>query len=168
MHIKPIEQNCSGCTACTFTCPYNAIKMESNQHGFLIPVVDNESCIDCGLCIKVCPQQNIKENNKNNQTEKKAYGFINMNDDIRSNSTSGGFFLALAKQFIDCGGYVCGCVLDEFEVKHIVTTDWNAIKRMQGSKYVQSDIAECFPKIAELLVKGSSVLLQEHLARLQD
>ena len=40
---------------CEQICPKNAIKMEDDEEGFLRPVVDEDLCINCGLCIKKMP-----------------------------------------------------------------------------------------------------------------
>ena len=35
--------------------------MKRDEEGFLYPVVDNKTCIDCSLCEKVCPELNVKD-----------------------------------------------------------------------------------------------------------
>ena len=52
------KKNCSGCTACYAVCPKHCISMQSDNEGFLYPVVDTKICTDCGLCNKVCPIEN--------------------------------------------------------------------------------------------------------------
>ena len=47
--------DCCGCEACVQVCPKNCIDFSKDAQGFLYPVVNKESCIDCGLCEKVCP-----------------------------------------------------------------------------------------------------------------
>lgn len=79
-----IRENCCGCTACYAICPvrkflpnngegsigkfgeiyslpHGAIYMESDEEGFLYPVVDASLCIRCYKCLSVCP---IKEHDK--------------------------------------------------------------------------------------------------------
>ncbi|NLC68529.1 MAG: 4Fe-4S dicluster domain-containing protein, partial [Clostridiaceae bacterium] len=46
---------CCGCTACKNICPKQCISMEEDKDGFSYPVIDKDKCIDCGLCVKVCP-----------------------------------------------------------------------------------------------------------------
>ena len=48
------RENCCGCTACYAICSMHAITMESDEEGFLYPVVDAEACIRCYRCISVC------------------------------------------------------------------------------------------------------------------
>ena len=45
---------CCGCGACMNACPKNAITMEYGKDGYLYPVINQETCIGCGLCQKKC------------------------------------------------------------------------------------------------------------------
>lgn len=70
--------NCTGCHACYSICPKNCIKMEPNEEGFLYPVIDKSTCINCGLCEKACPLlSDFKTNNKN-----KAFATYNLDENI--------------------------------------------------------------------------------------
>lgn len=42
---------CTRCGACHVICPTNVIRFD--DHDF--PHIESEGCIDCGLCLKVCP-----------------------------------------------------------------------------------------------------------------
>ena len=46
--------SCCGCSACYSICPVCAITMKEDEEGFLYPIVDEEKCIRCHLCLKVC------------------------------------------------------------------------------------------------------------------
>ena len=48
------KNECCGCSACKAICPKNAITMKEDTEGFLYPEIDNEKCVNCGLCLKVC------------------------------------------------------------------------------------------------------------------
>ncbi len=52
---------CCGCSACASKCPKSAISMRYDQEGFLYPVVESKRCVECGVCLNVCPI-NDKEN----------------------------------------------------------------------------------------------------------
>lgn len=54
IHITD-KKNCCGCAACVQRCPKQCIRLEEDTEGFLYPQVDEETCIKCGLCEKVCP-----------------------------------------------------------------------------------------------------------------
>ena len=48
------KENCCGCSACYAICPTRAIKMVSDEEGFLYPFIDADICIKCEKCINVC------------------------------------------------------------------------------------------------------------------
>lgn len=52
IHINN-PKNCCGCTACVSICNQNAITMQPDTMGFLYPKVDNNKCIECGLCVSI-------------------------------------------------------------------------------------------------------------------
>ena len=88
---------CNGCHTCYSLCSKKAIKMIVNTEGFLFPQINDELCIECGLCEKKCPVLNpLKKENE--QTA--AYAVINNDEDIRLQSSSGGVFSAIAQDVI--------------------------------------------------------------------
>lgn len=48
------KEECCGCSACYAICPVHAIRMQEDKEGFLYPVLDENICIRCYKCIKVC------------------------------------------------------------------------------------------------------------------
>ena len=44
------ESKCTGCTYCVGECPVEAIDLVDG-----IAVVDFDTCVKCGKCVKVCP-----------------------------------------------------------------------------------------------------------------
>lgn len=49
------KDECCGCTACYAICPKSAITMVEDNEGFDYPQINEELCIRCFKCIKVCP-----------------------------------------------------------------------------------------------------------------
>lgn len=156
--ISVDSSSCSGCSSCKAICSKCAIKFIDDKEGFKIPYVDKSSCVDCGLCLQTCPAIHNYVNNSKVDGYK-AYAFQYKVDESRFLSASGGVFPAFAAYFIEeLNGYVCGCILDDdLTPRHIVSNDKKIIVRMQDSKYVQSDMGDCFCEMATLLKKGCYV-----------
>lgn len=49
------KEQCCGCSACYAICPKNAITMIEDEEGFLYPQINIDRCVDCKMCLKVCP-----------------------------------------------------------------------------------------------------------------
>lgn len=152
---KISHKECTGCSACLNSCVKKAISFEPDCEGFLYPNVDNNLCVECGMCNKVC--QAIEKINFQSPIE--CYAAQNQNHEDLLKSSSGGMFLVFAKEILNNGGYVSGCILTEnFVAKHIVTNDLDEVYKMCGSKYVQSDLNNCFSQIKQLLTENKIVL----------
>lgn len=48
------KEECCGCAACWAVCPTQAISMRPDEEGFLYPAINQEKCVRCGSCLKVC------------------------------------------------------------------------------------------------------------------
>ena len=55
------KSKCCGCWGCYNVCPKSAITMQQDNEGFLYPSIDENVCIDCKMCLKVCPIKTAKE-----------------------------------------------------------------------------------------------------------
>jgi iron only hydrogenase large subunit-like protein len=51
---KVIEEKCEGHMKCLRSCPTEAIRLKQGK-----TIISEELCVDCGLCISVCPSQAI-------------------------------------------------------------------------------------------------------------
>lgn len=154
------DKDCCGCRACENICPQDAITMEKNQEGFYYPKVNYEKCVDCGLCRKVCPMVNKIDKNKEKYLEQpKCYAVTTKNEDVLNKSTSGGMFYEIAKYVLDNNGVVYGSTMDkDLKVKHIVIEKIENMPKIMGSKYVNSDLGDCFKSIREQLNNKQLVL----------
>lgn len=103
------KSDCCGCAACVQRCPKQCISMQEDEEGFLYPAVDKESCIDCGLCEKVCPILSPSSPHLPHY----IYAAKSKDEHIRKHSSSGGVFTLLAEQTINAGGVVFGARFDE-------------------------------------------------------
>lgn len=151
------EKRCTGCSACVAACQQNAIKLRMVGLGATVPYIDNNLCIECGKCFKICyskPSQNNKQ--------KQAFVFINNNKDLIEKSASGGAFSSLATHIISMGGIVYGCEMfrgkNGLEVTHCRIDKINELPRILGSKYVNSNCIEAYKLAKEDILKGNIVL----------
>ena len=155
MKVVNYKNLCCGCDSCVQCCPKHCISMHEDNEGFLYPLVDKETCIDCGLCEKVCPV--IHQDTPHEPLS--SYIAINPNDDIRLKSSSGGIFTLLAEAIIRDGGIVFGARFDEkWDVIHAWTDTIEGLAPFCGSKYVQSRIGDTYREVKEFLKQGRKVL----------
>ena len=158
MNINDIgKKDCSGCSLCVQLCVKECISMRSDEEGFLFPVIDMDKCIDCGLCYRKCPVN--RQSVTNNKNFPKYYASAISDTKELLECSSGGTFIELAKYVLSQGGYVCGCVFDEhMRAVHKCTNSLEEVRRMRGSKYVQSSIEKAFPQVKDLIDDGKIVL----------
>lgn len=147
---------CCGCYGCENICPKDCIEMKVDNEGFWYPKVDEDKCVNCGLCEKVCPIINTP---KKEEYEIKAYECKNNNEDVRLSSSSGGVFTLLCEEIIENDGVVFGASFDEnFDVRHTYSETLEGCIQFRGSKYVQSKIGNSYKQAKEFLDSGRFVL----------
>lgn len=149
------KNECCGCEACKQICPKNAIEMVTDGEGFRYPKIDNEKCINCGLCRKVCNYNNMPERYNNN---KYAFGGYHKNISVRDKSTSGGFFTAIVENWCDENYVIFGAASEGLKVYHSFIENKEEIDKFRKSKYSQSKIGDSFIRAKEFLIKGKKVL----------
>lgn len=72
----------------------------------------------------------------------------------------GGVFYSLALSILEAGGAVCGAMLDDYmDVKHVIIHDKKKIDGLAKSKYVQSDLGNCYLQIQKMLECGKKFYL---------
>lgn len=148
-------ENCTGCGACVQRCPKQCISWTTKEFDFRYPRVDEASCINCGLCEKVCPiDKELKA-----PTAQKAYAAVHKDSAVLEKSTSGGAFTALADTIFSRGGVVYGAaMLNGMQVKHIRTEDKISFADLRNSKYLQSDTGTTYQMVEQDLKQGKVVL----------
>lgn len=148
--------DCTACFACEGICPKSAISQVADEEGFRHPVIDSMLCVGCHACEKVCPVLTPVTKYKKGV----VYASWSLDDSVRSNSSSGGMFTELAKQVLLKKGAVVGASMNETGyVSHIIVKDGEALKKLRGSKYVQSLLGgKLYKEIKQLLREGRDVL----------
>ena len=156
-----LKHKCTNCMACYNVCPVSAIEIKEDKEGFAYPVINEEKCTHCGLCTKKCPALNLGQTKEISERLDApiAYGGYIKDEEIREKSSSGGAFSALAKYILDKGGYVCGArIVQGGFCEHVIVDNWEDLAPLRGSKYVQSNINNCYKEIKTLLEQDKYVL----------
>jgi coenzyme F420-reducing hydrogenase beta subunit len=152
------KEECCGCTACMSICPKQAITIISDEEGFLYPSINQELCIECDLCKKVCPfSDNYRTSG--NYAQPLVYAAKHKDDNVRMNSSSGGMFTAISDYILDIDGVIYGAAFDEnFVVRHQRAKTPEERNKFRGSKYIQSNLIGVFEDIKNEVKKGRTVL----------
>lgn len=154
---KTARKSCCGCTACESICSKKAISMKADKEGFMYPVVNKELCVDCGLCVKVCPVINECDNKK---PYIKSYGGYSTNERVINSCASGGIATALSISTIENGGVVFGVQFN----KDYDAAEYVKIETLEGlwalcsSKYVQPSKSGVYVQVKNELATSRHVL----------
>lgn len=152
-----IKASCCGCKVCASVCPKGIISFSLDDEGFWYPKIDEEKCIHCNKCRKVCPL--TKEPLHILKDENQTYAAYMKSDEVLKNSASGGMFTAFSDVILNKGGTVFGHVYDEgCRVICAQANNESERNRMRGSKYVQSDMHNIYENIKSACTKGKNVL----------
>lgn len=154
----PSILTCTGCMVCVDACPKQAVSSIYNDEGHLSYKINRSLCIECGLCEKVCPVSSEYEYGNNNLNASQPFAAWAKDDRLRSGSTSGGVFAALAYNILSQNGVVVGAYLNHNEVKHVLIEDIKDIVKLQGSKYTQSNPEGTYKRVKQYLQEGRIVL----------
>ena len=153
-HKSIAGTKCVGCGACKAVCPTDAISLHPDIEGFLKADINTSKCVECGMCYKTCSALN--EPKKTQMVETFAF---KADDVLRRKSASGGAFASLATKILEDGGVCYGAVQNEdFSVSHIRCDSIETLKKLQGTKYIQSDMSSCFENVKNDLENGLKVL----------
>ena len=151
------RDNCTGCGACSVVCPLNCIQMITDEEGFYYPEIDVNICIGCNKCRRTCPSLKTIDRNETLVTE--AFAFVNNNSQILANSTSGGFFSAIAEWIFSHNGVVYGCQYNDcFNAVFCKAESMEETVAMRGSKYVESKAWPIYSEIKQSLENDRFVM----------
>ena len=136
-------ETCTGCSLCANLCPKEAISMEWNNDGFLVPNVNYDTCVDCGICVKQCPALKTNElpDKMAGVFQATGYSAWSTDEQILRESSSGGVFSEIAKYIIQQGGCVYGVRWEEnLHARFHRIEREEEIAQFRGSKYVQAEV----------------------------
>lgn len=157
-YITP-PQNCTGCGLCANVCSRNAIRMAWSSEGFLIPLVNTDACINCGLCTRQCIALEEKQTYTDDIDSITAWGGWNKSEQIHLQSSSGGIFTAIAEHTIAAGGCVFGVVWqDKLSAVFDKAENAEELSHMRGSKYTPAIPGKVYQCVQAELKTGRQVL----------
>jgi coenzyme F420-reducing hydrogenase beta subunit len=158
-NIAIVGEHCFGCTACEHICPKACISMMPDEQGFLYPFVNEEDCIQCGKCLKVCPYLDSKDVDAELFPNTQVYAVKHIDDEVRLQSSSGGAFTAISDYVLKNNGIVYGASYDSnMVVRHVKVDSIEGRDTLRGSKYVQSNLGKVFREIQSYLQKEIVVI----------
>lgn len=131
---------CFGCGACYAICPVSAISISINSNGFYEAKIDEEQCISCGKCKKVCLKY-MYSTEQLNIEDFKIYSFIHKDKDVLNKSSSGAISWALIQHAIQKGYKVAGVEYDYISniASTFIANNLQDAEKTKGSKYLQSN-----------------------------
>lgn len=143
------ETYCSGCSACISICPVKAIQLILNKAGFYEAVVDEEKCVHCGRCKKICSR--FGHVIGMSMYEAEHYAMQSSNPSTVKSCSSGGIAYELSKMALSEGKHVVGCIYDSVleKARHVCVDEQRNLEKLKGSKYLQSDNSKIFSEIIE-------------------
>jgi coenzyme F420-reducing hydrogenase beta subunit len=146
---------CTGCAACAQCCPKKAIAMKEDAEGFFFPEINQDLCIECGICQRLCPSlHNIPSYPAN------YYAFQYKDQDVLQQSSSGAAFSAIADYVLARQGVVFGAALDQRarRVYHTSVSSPYDLHLLRLSKYFQSEKKDTYVEVKKYLEDGRWVL----------
>lgn len=139
--------SCFGCGVCAVACPHQAILIVRSEEGFWVPMVNNELCVNCHICDKVCGYTDDKCSLPDDRIDNvRAYAVVNKDEEIRRLATSGGAGFAIGAYLLQLGYLLVGVRYDKERnvACHFVTDSLDDFKQTLNSKYIPSYTVEGF------------------------
>lgn len=155
MEICP-HNECTGCYACVSACKHDCIKMEEDELGAIHPSVDENKCVNCGACRKVCPN-NVSFDFKYPSA---CYASWITDKEKRRICASGGIGTTMSEYVIRNGGVVFGSRYNESLVPIMTFTErLEELEHFKGSRYVQSLVGnDTYKQVKNFLLDDRQVL----------
>ncbi|MBE6284208.1 MAG: 4Fe-4S dicluster domain-containing protein [Mediterranea massiliensis] len=140
---------CSACGACGVVCPKEAISFSTSSVGRLYADVSND-CIDCGLCMKVCPSL-VNSSHETNDPYLgnllKVYTGKSLVHSYYMNGQSGGICTTLLSYLFDVSEIDAAIVCKPSSSQAIIVEDKDDLKSTQGSCYTPVDLLTALKNI---------------------
>lgn len=129
--------------------------MQEGHLGHLFPSVNQKTCIECGMCDRVCPALHPLQL----RPIQAAYASWSKDTEEYRTSTSGGIAAELSRHILRLDGVVYGCAMfPDVEVRHVRVDREEDLSMLKSSKYVQSSIVGILPSLKQDVAEGRHVL----------
>ena len=146
---------CTGCCACMNSCARHAIEMRPTQLGSIVPVINEDLCIECGKCQRVCPV--LSPNSMPNHV-KTCYAAWTANLKLLENAATAGVVTTLGYSVIRSGGVVFGSKFEDQRLVFSSASTLDQLLEFQGSRYVHSYVGDAYQQVERYLKSGKKVL----------
>ncbi|MGM0404978.1 MAG: Coenzyme F420 hydrogenase/dehydrogenase, beta subunit C-terminal domain [Thermoplasmatota archaeon] len=162
MYVENIRKSnlCLSCEICDAVCPVGAVCMEYDSGQFL-PKIDEDKCIDCGLCLKLCPGK-VPGSKKFSKDFEKAltgryietYSAFTKDPGILYESTSGGTITQLILKLLEDDEYDGAFVLNFHKfsstpARLTLAKNKDDVKAASKSKYVPASVFNIIKTLEE-------------------
>ena len=150
-----LKKDCTGCFSCVNVCPKNAINMQEDSNGFIYPLIDENKCINCKMCERVCQGLHPLKL----QEPIYCYAMHAKDEKKWAESTSGGAATIFYESILKQNGVVYGVNvknINEIGFERILNA--KELYKFKGSKYVHSYINLSFRDVKEDLLNNKKVL----------
>ena len=118
--------------------------MKEDECGYIYPEVNQDKCVNCGICQRTCPAKNPIELKE----PITCFAARIKDKNILKKSTSGGIAAFISKEIINENGIVYGAAyINNCEVNHIRIDKHSDLSKLQGSKYVHSYIQNSYNSV---------------------
>lgn len=153
------KQDCTGCGLCTSVCPKKCISFCKDELDVEYPKIEKEKCISCHLCEKVCPSNQKSEFNN----PLKIYASWSNDNNVINHCTSGGLAQELYKYALNNDFSAYGVSLTKnnnnlYIHSYIKIEDQEDIKKVIGSKYIQTNLTTIFKSLDDDIASDKKVL----------
>ncbi len=140
---------CCGCTACAVVCPVGAVEISLDEEGFWRARVDEEACVSCGRCRRVCPF--VEHGDAVLACKGELFSFKCSDFGQLMRSSSGGAGATIARMAAADGVAVLGCAYEDGRGavgRFAGPDDADGRASLAGSKYTQEEVGDALAAAA--------------------
>lgn len=146
---------CTGCGACANICSQSCIVLKAGKGGALFPSIEENYCIGCRKCEKVCAELHPVKLHR----PRKVLAACASLEEERTKGASGGIAGVFYRHVLKTGGSVYGVTFNgEHEAVFERKVAGDDIEGFRGSKYTGSLMGDIYLKIKKDLKNGENVL----------